>query len=108
MTNGDKIRRMTDEELVEIILGETGVSTSPPGRDCIGGCKWDSCKDCWIDYLKEDAKDEKAGVQPCCVYCVHLQEEVIDEFPVGKCPFSGTIVQPWATRCDQYARRATE
>ena len=109
MTNGDKIRKMTDEELVEVLFDGMGVSTSPPGRNCIGGCKWDSCRDCWLDYLKEEAEDEKTAHHPCCVYCVHLQEEVIDEFPVSKCPFiAGAINQPWAMHCDQYARRATE
>ena len=113
MTNGDKIRSMTDEELVEMMFVGAGIAgagnfKAPPGRNCIGGCKSDSCRDCWLDYLKQEAEDEKAGVQPRCVYCVHLQDEVIDEFPVSKCPFGGTILQPWAHRCDQYARRTTE
>ena len=108
MTNGDKIRSMTDEELAELLFDGAGVSTSPPGRNCVSDCHWDSCRDCWLDYLKQEAEDEKALVQPCCVYCVHLQDEVIDEFPVSKCPFGGTILRPLAHRCDQYKGRVTE
>ncbi len=105
MTNGDKIRKMSDEELVEVLFDGMGVSTSPPGRNCIGGCKWDSCRDCWLSYLGEEAEDEKSEFPPSCVSCTHGKQISPDGFDGLNCPHRGNIVQPWATCCDKYAPR---
>ena len=57
ITNADKIRAMTDEELANL-LGQfdEGCSfpergTCPPGRDF-------SCYPCWLDWMKQEAKDD--------------------------------------------------
>ena len=49
ITNADHIRSMTDEEFAERCS-----YTCPPGD------KWkscDGCKKCWLDWLKQEAKD---------------------------------------------------
>ena len=45
MTNADRIRSMTDEELGKL-LNE------------FGHCPLSRCRDCWIDWLKEDAEED--------------------------------------------------
>ena len=53
-TNADRIRSMTDEELSEFIL------CGCDGRSCIGNI-YDNepvlkqCKQCWLDWLKQEA-----------------------------------------------------
>lgn len=48
MTNGDKIRNMSDEELAEIILC--------PFRGSI--CLWEkNCKECCLWWLKEQCEE---------------------------------------------------
>lgn len=55
LTNADKIRSMTDEELVRHIWNKFGC---PDGRNYITcGCLG-SCKDCWLDWLKQPEKAE--------------------------------------------------
>ena len=61
MTNGDKFRMKTDKEIVDLIFGADTTATAPPGRNCIGGCKWDSCRECWLAYLGEEAEGEDGG-----------------------------------------------
>ena len=105
MTNGDKIRKGTDEELVDFLFRGDNVIAAPPGRKCLSECRFDNCRDCWLDYFGEECDEAKPApdLVPNCVSCSHRKDEVIDEFPVSKCPFGGTILQPWATCCDQYA-----
>jgi len=57
MTWGDRIRNMTDEELAEFF--EIGC---PPGYDPCGACvpAGDACRECWLDWLKKEAADEKS------------------------------------------------
>ena len=52
-TNADRIRAMTDEELAEL-LEQVRVSCglAMGGRDCRP-----NCKDCWLDWLREEAKE---------------------------------------------------
>lgn len=51
-TNADRIRAMTDEELAEFIEH----SPYPPNATCSEeGCKFDTCVDCWLDWLKQEA-----------------------------------------------------
>ena len=109
MTHGDKIRSMTDEELVELLFDGAGASTSPPGRNCMSDCRWDSCRDCWLDYLKEEAEDaaEPGDFPPCCVTCSRGQPASPDGFDGIKCLYGGTFVRPWAHRCDKYAGRGS-
>ena len=51
MTNGDKIRAMTDEELVEAGL----IECPKIYRNCTTG---KTCKECKIEYLQREAKDQ--------------------------------------------------
>ena len=55
MTNGDRIRAMTDEELLRSRLGEVLCEMIPP-EDCPGGDV--RCKDCLIKWLGSPAKQE--------------------------------------------------
>lgn len=51
ITNADRVRAMTDEQLAEII-----VCQYPEGRD--GGCFGLQCEDCCLDWLKQSAEVE--------------------------------------------------
>lgn len=52
-TNADKVRAMTDEELAEFIEH----SPYPPNATCSEeGCKFDTCVDCWLDWLKQESE----------------------------------------------------
>lgn len=56
MTNADRIRSMSDEELIAFFVLE---DKCPPERYSSRKCdRFDSCKDCWIDWLKEPVEDE--------------------------------------------------
>lgn len=49
MTNADRIRAMTDEELAEWFCDNVSC-------DC--GCLANDCKACWFDFLKQEATEE--------------------------------------------------
>lgn len=52
MTNADKIRAMTDEEMAHFM--ESRPDACPPmGTLCSGK----NCYDCWIDWLKQEVSD---------------------------------------------------
>lgn len=51
MTNADRIRAMTDEELAKLI--DDAKIICPP-IDCP---EEGNCVDCWLDYLKQEVKD---------------------------------------------------
>lgn len=56
MTHGDKLRAKNDEELARWIADRSfdcppGFSPAPLGCD-------DVCVECWLDWLKEEVKDE--------------------------------------------------
>ena len=54
ITNADRIRRMTDEELAKL-LDNARVSCGGVmgGRNCMA-----DCRKCWLDWLKEEAEDD--------------------------------------------------
>ena len=55
MTNADRIRAMSDEEWIAFFVLE---DKCPPERYSSWKCdRFDSCKDCWIDWLKEPVED---------------------------------------------------
>ena len=56
MTNGDRIRAMTDEELVQSRVGEI-LCEMIPQDDCPGSAV--RCKDCLIKWLGSPAKDKE-------------------------------------------------
>lgn len=49
ITNGDKIRQMTDEELAEFMRG---CPKNSAHNMCAG--EGDVCKQCWLDWLKQN------------------------------------------------------
>lgn len=54
-TNADRIRNMTDEELGKLLNEFGHCPLSRIEDDCRS---FDRCRDCWIDWLKEEAKHE--------------------------------------------------
>ena len=57
ITNADRIRSMTDEELAEF---ESERMCCPPGKP---GCEennltCDNCEQCWLDWMKQEVKDD--------------------------------------------------
>ena len=63
MTNGDRIRAMTDEELAKLFT-QTVVDGCPPDMDWT--CKkdeegWDACDSCWLKWLKQPAEVDGDG-----------------------------------------------
>ena len=54
MTNADRVRSMTDEELAELIDRETD-SCAPTG-DCEKMSR--DCKACWLEWLQQPAEDD--------------------------------------------------
>ena len=55
-TNADRIRAMTDEELAEFIIGKSNCGACPNEEQCddwhIG-----SCKDAWLNWLKQEVTE---------------------------------------------------
>lgn len=59
MTNAQKIRAMTDDELADFMNRD--ISGCPPTGDCNKAS--DDCKACWLDWLQQPAEDnDKNGV----------------------------------------------
>ena len=58
LTNADRIRAMTDEELADWLKYER-ISVCPPDTGHIHCNISDICSDrkCWLDYLKQEVKD---------------------------------------------------
>ncbi len=54
ITNGDRIRQMTDEELAERIWPKFGC---PAGKNHITCGYVGECKDCWMEWLKQPAEE---------------------------------------------------
>ena len=52
MTNADRIRRMSDEELAKMLN-----DGCPPGRSYIR-CGRDNCIDCWLGWLRQPAEED--------------------------------------------------
>lgn len=52
MTNGDKIRSMTDEELEAFFLCSLDDDVCPPGKHCKAQIV--PCNKCWNDWIKQE------------------------------------------------------
>jgi hypothetical protein len=71
ITNADRIRAMTDEELAEFFPTTASEFSCPPSstnESCrnVGGW-FKGCPKCWLDWLKKevnDGKEEKEENQP--------------------------------------------
>lgn len=55
MTNGDRIRAMTDEDLARC-LSEIGCHKQANREICIAHDR--NCEYCWLDFLRQDAKED--------------------------------------------------
>ena len=56
MSNADRIRAMSDEELAEFMRPLD--SGCPRWKENPLPCSdWDNCGDCWLKWLKEEVKD---------------------------------------------------
>ena len=55
MTNADRIRAMTDEELVHWIV-EMKITGCPEDQISTMWCDDMSCVDCWLDWLKKECE----------------------------------------------------
>lgn len=55
ITNGDKIRSMTDDELAEWLWFKVG--KCPPFDVCPSQCIPCEAKDCWLDWLRQEVDD---------------------------------------------------
>ena len=53
-TNADRIRSMTDEELGKLLNEFGHCPLSRIEDECRS---FDRCRDCWIDWVKEEVKD---------------------------------------------------
>lgn len=63
MTNADRIRNMTDEELAEFLL-EVNCAYAKPCMTGENDCKWEDypthdkgCKDCFLEWLQAEVKE---------------------------------------------------
>lgn len=58
MTNADRIRNMSDEELVEFldIVGEDGISSQYTDVPCDCCCEKTECSKCWLEWLQSEAE----------------------------------------------------
>ena len=59
MTNADKIRQMSDEELAEFITGAAYDFVERPGMcDVCDTVTVQHCKGCWLDWLKQEVESD--------------------------------------------------
>lgn len=58
MTNADRIRAMTDEEMVEVIV-EWCPDPEVGKCECEYAPYKDLCKQCWLDWLKQEVQEVK-------------------------------------------------
>ena len=57
ITNADRIRAMTDEELSEKFMRYVDCKHCPLSRDEECQRTYIECKQCWLDWLKQEATD---------------------------------------------------
>lgn len=58
MTNADKIRAMTDEELAGFINdAEYGFLDRPAMCDVCTAHRMNNCLKCWLDWLKQEVEE---------------------------------------------------
>ena len=101
MTNADKIRGMTDEELVAF-MGSRPDSCPPIGVLCSGK----NCYDCWLDWLKQEASAPPKK-EPICLSCAHASFSATDDFADCLCAVRGGY-EGGKTECKDYERRCTD
>ena len=58
MTNGDRIRQMTDEDLVRMIDMRVCRIVKPDGKDCPKGFYFGKCNKCILKWLKQEVNED--------------------------------------------------
>jgi hypothetical protein len=58
MTNGDKIRAMTDEELAEMVSMKVCRIVKPDGNDCPKGFYFGKCDKCVLAWLRKKVNED--------------------------------------------------
>ena len=58
ITNADRLRMMTDEELAQFLPSKSMWNCPPDIKDR-GGCPGE-CVPCWLDWLKQEAEEGTA------------------------------------------------
>ena len=56
MTNADKLRAMTDEEMANKFFGSCPQIFGGYGMTKEGCPDFESCEECWLDWLKQEAE----------------------------------------------------
>ncbi len=58
ITNADRVRNMSDEELAEFldIVGEDGISSQYTDVPCDCCCEKTECSKCWKEWLQSEAE----------------------------------------------------
>ena len=61
-TNADRIRSMTDEELVKLL--NNSLATCPPNTAKERTCRYPgrNCKQCWLEWLKQPYSESEGRV----------------------------------------------
>lgn len=59
MTNADRLRAMTDEEMARFLDSVQKFNIYPDAKygDCGFDCEQVSCASCWHDWLKQEVND---------------------------------------------------
>jgi hypothetical protein len=60
VTNGDRIRQMTDEELAEMVSMKVCRIVKLDGKDCPKGFYFGKCDKCVIAWLKQEVREDAA------------------------------------------------
>lgn len=55
LSNGDRIRAMSDEELATLLLHRVDRNGDCPVSKATKYCKQHECVKCWLDWLKQEA-----------------------------------------------------
>ena len=65
MTNGDRIRQMTDEELAEFVSMKVCRILRPSGEEyCPKGFYFGKCDKCVVAWLKQEVDDDEQTANP--------------------------------------------
>ena len=77
MTNAEKIRAMTDEEMAEFIIWKA--QTFGNSDYCIIECDNGDCKECALDWLQQPAKEVHNMSEDKILYWLYADaDELID------------------------------
>lgn len=77
VTNADRIRGMSDQELVRLLVHTTADGCPPEmDWDCAKDFSgWDGCEECWAKWLRRPA--ETTAELPVPDWAAHLQDRFL-------------------------------